>query len=111
MRRDVALIANCIVTLVTVAACFNGDSAARPEEICATVRDRLVELELPSKLPDRDRRADVMRRALGSEFVDHCRQSLSQVQTDCVLVASDSRAAQRCLADASATTTVAKGAQ
>ena len=107
--RNLASIVGTIVVLGLGAACSDGNQESRPDEICATVRDRLVELELPASARDRDQRADVMRRALGSEFVDHCGRSISHVETDCVLAASDSRTAQECMAGALATTTSAKG--
>lgn len=98
VTRNFVLVVGGVVSFGSSAACSDGNHESRPDEICATIRDRLVELELPLNAPDRDRRADVMRRALGSEFVDHCARSISHVETDCVLAASDSRTAQECMA-------------
>ena len=109
-RPKIRVFVGVVVLLGVAAACSDGNQDSQ-REVCTTVRDRLVELELPSSAADRDRRADVMRRALGSEFVDHCVRSASHVETDCALAASDSRIAQECMAGALATTTVAKGAQ
>lgn len=104
MRQDVA----CLGLVLVAAACSSSNSVSRPEETCEAVQVRLVELELPLGTSDRDNRAEVMRRALGREFVEHCTRSISRAQADCVLLASDSRTAHKCLANSSTPTAPAK---
>lgn len=111
VRQSVALVLGVVAIVGVAAGCFDSNDTSRPEEICATMRNRLVDLELPADAPDRHRRADVMRRALGSEFVNHCARSIDRVQADCVMLASDPRAAHECMAGARETTSLATEAR
>lgn len=72
----------------------------KPEVHCTRVRDKLVELELEPHAHARQTRAEVMRRALGREFVENCVRNLSVTEVECVLSATSSVAAHQCMSKA-----------
>jgi hypothetical protein len=61
------------------------------------MRDHLVDLRLANVDADREEHRAVMRRALGSEFIDSCQRSMSDDQIACIVNADDSEEAAECV--------------
>ena len=76
-------------------ACQTKESVA---DRCVRVRDQLVELELRADDPKREAHADIMRRAMGNEFLATCARAMTDTQRTCVLSAADANAAMTCTA-------------
>jgi hypothetical protein len=84
--------------LLTLAVgCGGGDDGGAHATPCERMRDHLVDLRLASVDEDREAHRDVMRRALGAEFIDSCQRSMSDVQVTCILDADDSAEAAACI--------------
>jgi hypothetical protein len=85
-----------IATLVLACGSSNDDSAAAR---CDRVREHLIDLSLSSHDAtddERARRAGVIRRAMGNEFLASCARSMDEARTDCILAAADSKSAAAC---------------
>jgi len=76
-------------TLVTLGC----SKTEEPPPTCERVRERLIQLQLPN---GDSSHKDVMRRALGPEYIAHCTRSMSESQQRCVLDARDVKAALAC---------------
>lgn len=82
--------------------CTSQDFEPAEQVSCERVRDRLIELELRPDDANRTSHADVMRRAMGAQFLTTCMKTLDQPQMQCVVNAGDSKTAQGCMATAGA---------
>jgi hypothetical protein len=56
----------------------------------------MIELQLSSQGAARETHANVMRRAMGTEFVTSCARSMKPAQIDCMLAATEAKAALAC---------------
>lgn len=94
MHAPVAFFTRALVAaLLATAACGSSPS---PESRCDQVREHLIDLQLPKSDSARERHADVMRRAMGEEFIANCAQTISATQARCVLDASSAKQAMAC---------------
>lgn len=74
-----------ILMYLALASCAGKSES--PTARCERARDHLVELHLDG---DTDEvRADVVRRALGAEFIDTCARTMSEQRTSCITEARD----------------------
>ncbi len=91
--------------LVLLMACAGNDDAppVTSQSPCEQVRDHMIELRLASadKI-DRAAHREVMRKALGDDFVASCREKMTDTEVQCALQARDSLSAMACSTKAGA---------
>ena len=86
-----------LVVLAMLSACAGNEETAA--ERCNRVRDKVVDLRLANAAQvDREAHRKTLRAALGEQFIDSCRTSMSTKQQRCVLGAADLEAATACTA-------------
>jgi hypothetical protein len=67
-------------------------------DACERARDRVVDLRLADATGvDREAHRAAMQRALGESFVESCKLSMTASQVRCVINATDSASANRCV--------------
>lgn len=86
-----------VVVAVALAGCSADDEVPVAENPCERLREHMIDLRLEGTPPaDLASHRDVMRRALGDEFLTNCAASLSAAQIRCALDARDSASAVTC---------------
>ena len=108
MLKPRCLIAISIVTTLGASACSSTRTETTAEE-CERVREHLIRIELPLADNKREAHARVMRRAMGDAFVDGCSRSMTTMQRQCVLDATDSKVAMACISKAGKSAVATKG--
>ena len=84
-----------LITILICAAC--GADEPTDEQRCEQVRDRLIDLRLADATNvDVKAHREVMRRALGNDFIARCATKLTIAQQRCVIEARDSASATAC---------------
>lgn len=81
--------------LTLLFAC-GGSEREAPQARCEQVREHMIGLQLSSHGAARETHANVMRRAMGTEFVTSCVRSMKPAQVDCILAAKEAKAALAC---------------
>lgn len=85
-----------LLLTIALASCSSDD--APPVTSCERLREHLVTLRLADATGvDRKAHAEAMRSALGSDFVERCKESMSESEVKCVLKATDSTSASACV--------------
>lgn len=94
------------LALLVLVGCGSGDdggleSADESLTACERMRDHLIDLRLVGATGvDRTAHREAMRSALGPDFLDRCKQSMTSRQIDCVVFALDEETAAACTAAA-----------
>ncbi len=82
-----------ILLIAIVASCDHTSFSV--EQRCKEVREHLVELHLRDDV-NRDAHADVVRRAMGDQFVASCSRSMTKSEMTCIVDANSEGAARAC---------------
>ena len=88
------------LALTLTLACGGSDDERAEVTPCERMRDHLVELRLTSVTDDRDEHREVLRRALGAEFIESCERSMSDDQVSCIVNADEAAEAAACVPEA-----------
>ena len=85
-----------LVLVIAIWAACGADEPTDAER-CEQVRDRLIELRLSNATGvEKKAHREVMRQALGKDFIASCAAKLTMAQQRCVLKARDSESATAC---------------